>query len=80
MKRTLRSIMMRLERSQMSSEPERFRHAYEILIKLSGLRTESVKKQLNGELATRSEDQAEEDKVDSSDVVIKDIGSASDVK
>jgi hypothetical protein len=35
---------------------------------------------MNGELATRSEDQAEEDKVDSSDVVIKDLGSASDVK
>lgn len=72
--------MTRLERSQMLSGPERFRHAYETLIKLSGLRAESVKKQMNGELATWSEDQDEEDKVDSSDVVIKDLGSASDVK
>ena len=40
---------------------------------------ESVDRQLNGQLATRSEDQREEDLVDASGISIRDMGSSKDL-
>ena len=54
--------------------PEEFKKAYSTVLKISELRAESVRRQLNGQLAARSEDQAEEDKVDASGIFIKDMG------
>ena len=54
--------------------PEESRKAYETLIAISDLRAESVDRQVNGQLATRSEDQNEEDKVDASGIAIEDMG------
>ncbi len=59
---------------------DQFEKAYETMIKLSELRAESVSRQLNGQLATRSELQAEEEKVDAPGIFIKDFGTLEDLK
>ncbi len=60
--------------------PERFQKANETLIRISELRAESIRRQLNGQLATRSENQNEEDKVDASEVTIRALGATADLK
>ena len=57
---------------------DRFIKAKETLIQISELRAKSIHRQLSGQLPARSEDQAEEDKVDTSGIFIKDMGSAHD--
>lgn len=58
---------------------EKFRKAYKLLLKFTELRAESVRRQVNGQLATRSELQDEEDKVDASEISIRDMGSVLDL-
>ena len=53
-----------------------FAKAFETLLRFTELRAESVQKQLDGQLAARSELQAQEDKVDASGISIMDMGSA----
>lgn len=60
-------------------KPDEFEKAYKTVIKFTELRAESVRKQLNGQLATRSDIQADEDKVDSSEISIRDMGSIPDL-
>ncbi len=54
--------------------------AYATVISFAKLRAESVRRQVSGELAARSDDQTEEDKVDASEVAIKDMGTLDDLK
>lgn len=60
--------------------PARSRKAYETLIRFTELRSESVRKQLNGQLAARSELQREEDKVNASEIRIREMGSSDNFK
>ena len=60
--------------------PEEYRKACETLLQFVRLRVQSVQKQLNGQLAARSELQAEEDKVDASMISIRDMGTAPGLK
>ena len=62
-----------------SFTPDRFQIAYETMLAIAELRAESVDRQLNGQLATRSEDQREEDLVDASGISIRDMGSSNDL-
>ena len=59
---------------------DRFRTAFDTLISFTELRTESVRRQLSGQLASRSEMQAEGDRVDASGIIIKDMGTVEDLK
>ena len=59
--------------------PDRSRQAYVTLLAIAKLRAESVDRQLIGQLAARSEDQNEEDKVDASGISIKDMGTLEDL-
>ena len=59
--------------------PERVGKAFEALLRFSELRAESVNKQVNGQLASRSELQDEKDMVDASGLSIKDMGSLEDL-
>lgn len=54
---------------------DEFKKGYATLLRFSELRAESITKQVSGQLATRSELQAEEDKVDASEISIADMGS-----
>ena len=56
--------------------PDQFNKAYETLLGFTELRAESVSRQLNGQLAARTELQAEGDKEDASGISIIDMGSA----
>ena len=59
--------------------PDRSQKAYETLIRLTELRAESVRRQLGGQLASRSELQSDKDKVDASGISIRDMGSIQDL-
>ena len=54
---------------------EQVNKAYETLLQFTQLRAESVKKQLDGRLASISELQNEEDRIDASGIAIEDLGS-----
>lgn len=56
---------------------EEIKKGYETLVKYIGLRARSVSKQTEGHLAPRSKMQMKEDKVDASEITIKDMGSLS---
>ena len=58
---------------------DKYNKAYETLLAFAKLRADSVSRQVNGQLATRSELQKEEDKVDASAISIKDMGSITDL-
>lgn len=60
--------------------PEQFTKACRTLLTFTELRAESVRRQLNGELAAKSALQAEEDKVDASGLSIADMGSLDSLK
>ena len=60
-------------------DPEKFNKAYETLLKFTELRAESVSRQINGQLATRSDMQDDKDKVDASGISIPDMGSLKDL-
>lgn len=60
-------------------EPDEFRKAYETVLRFVELRAESVRRQVNGQLAAKSDMQADEDKVDASGISIKDMGSVLDL-
>ena len=53
---------------------ERFRSGCDVLKQFCLRRAESVRRQLNGTLAARNEEQADRDKVDASDLSIRDMG------
>lgn len=55
------------------------RKGFETLLKFSELRAESICKQISGQLASRSEQQAEKDMVDASGISIRDLGSLEDL-
>ena len=58
---------------------DQFKKAYETVLRFTELRAESVQRQVNGQLAARSELQAKEDQVDASGISIKDMGSLQDL-
>ena len=58
---------------------DRSRKAYETVLDFTEMRAESVKKQVNGQLAVRSEMQAKEDRVDASEITLPDMGSMHEV-
>lgn len=60
--------------------PDRSKKARETLIKFSELRAESVRRQLSGLLAAKTELQNEEDRVDASGITITDMGTIEDLK
>ena len=55
---------------------EEYTKACEVLKEFCKRRTESVSKQLDGELSSESDRQNDQDKVDASDLKIKDMGAA----
>ena len=74
-----------LIRPYMEKDPKAFytadrsRKAYETVLGFTEMRSESVKRQLNGNLATRSEMQEKENQVDASGITLQDMGSMHDV-
>ena len=60
--------------------PDEFEKAHETLLGFTELRAQSVRKQIDGQLAARSDMQAEEDKVDASSISIKDMGTVRDLQ
>ncbi|MCR5650366.1 MAG: CotH kinase family protein [Lachnospiraceae bacterium] len=54
--------------------PEDFKKAYSTLKKLCSLRAKSIRKQLDDGLSTRTDEQEEAEKIDASDLLIKDMG------
>lgn len=56
-------------------KPDESGKAYETVLRFTELRAESVHRQLNGQLAVRSDMQVDKDKVDASGISIKDMGS-----
>ena len=58
---------------------ERFRKAYETVLRFTELRAQSIRRQLDGRLASRSELQKKEDRTDASSISIKDMGSLEDL-
>ena len=58
---------------------DELKKAYSTLLRFSELRAESVRRQINGKLGSRSGLQAEEDMVDASGIRIKDMGSIQDL-
>ncbi|ACV22884.1 Inner spore coat protein H [Slackia heliotrinireducens] len=60
--------------------PEKHDTAYQTLLMFTELRAESITKQLDGKLATRSDSQDDADKVDASDMSIEDMGSDRDLQ
>ena len=59
--------------------PDRVKRAQETLLRIAELRAESVRKQVDGGLAARFAEQSDGDKIDSSGVVIRDLGSVDDL-
>ena len=59
--------------------PDEVGKAFSTLLDFSQLRAESVRRQLDGRLASRSELQAEKDRVDASGILIKDMGTLPDI-
>lgn len=57
---------------------DEFIKGYTTLLAFSKLRAESVRRQVNGQLATRSELQSQNDKVDATGILIRDMGSVLD--
>lgn len=55
-------------------KPDEFKTAYETVLRFTELRADSVQRQVSGQLAARSDIQADEDKVDASSISIKDMG------
>lgn len=74
-----------LIRSYLEKDPKAFytadrsRKAYETVLGFTEMRSESVKRQLNGNLATKSEMQEKENQVDASGITLQDMGSMHDV-
>ena len=60
--------------------PDEFRTACETVLRFTELRAESVRRQVNGQLAARSDMQDVKDKVDASDISIEDMGSLKHLK
>lgn len=58
---------------------EEFKEDYESLIRFSELRAESVRRQVNGQLASKTGMQSDEDKVDTSGITLRDMGSIRDL-
>ena len=58
---------------------EEFKEGYESLIRFSELRAESVRRQVNGQLASKTGMQSDEDKVDTSGITLRDMGSIRDL-
>jgi hypothetical protein len=58
---------------------EKFKIAFDTYLKISDLRAQSISKQLEGKLATRSDEQNKEDQIDASKIVIRDMGSSEDL-
>ena len=53
---------------------DEFRHGFEVLVDFCLRRAESVRRQLDGKLATVNSEQQPEDKVDASDLIVMDMG------
>lgn len=58
---------------------EKSKIAFDTYLKISDLRAQSISKQLEGKLATRSDEQNKEDQIDVSKIVIRDMGSSEDL-
>ena len=54
--------------------PEAYRKARDTMIRFAERRAESVRRQMNGQLAANTELQKSEDRVDTSDISIRDMG------
>ena len=81
----IRRTRPELSRVEQSKPAEQFHRCnaderiYAALIRFSELRTESILKQVNGRLESRSDIQTEEYKVDASEISIYDMGSVRDL-
>ena len=58
---------------------EKSKIAFDIYLKISDLRAQSISKQLEGKPATRSDEQNKKDQIDASKIVIRDMGSSEDL-